>query len=280
MNIIRSPREMQQAALALRAAGKTIGFVPTMGYLHAGHASLMRLALQHADTLVVSIFVNPTQFGPNEDFSKYPRDFERDEKICREERTELLFYPTVPDIYPPDHSVYVVEEKLSTGLCGASRPGHFRGVATVVAKLFNLTLPHVAVFGEKDAQQLRVIRRMTRDLNFPVRIVPGPTLREPDGLAMSSRNVYLSPAEREQALCLKRSLDRAQTLFASGERDTTRLRAAMLETIAQAPLARVDYVELKDDETLAPVDSIEKPCLVALAVYVGKTRLIDNIVLR
>jgi pantoate--beta-alanine ligase len=279
MRTIRTPREMQSAALALRGDGKRIGLVPTMGYLHEGHLSLIRIARQHADVVVVSIFVNPTQFGPNEDLAKYPRDFERDERLCREAGTDIVFYPSAADMYPPDHSVFVVEEKLSRGLCGASRPGHFRGVCTVVAKLFNLVLPDAAVFGEKDGQQLRVIERMVRDLDFPVRIVRGPTVREADGLAMSSRNVYLSPEERRQALCLRKALDRAEAMCRDGERDAEKVRKVLCEIIAEAPLARMDYVEIVDDATLEPVQALDRPCLVALAVFVGKTRLIDNTVI-
>ena len=270
---------MQKLALALRAQGKRIGFVPTMGFLHEGHASLMRLARQHADLLVVSIFVNPTQFGPSEDFSKYPRDFKRDEDLCRREKTDFIFYPSAADMYPTNSSVAVVEEKLSRGLCGAARPGHFRGVCTVVAKLFNIVLPDIAVFGEKDGQQLRVIERMVRDLNFPVRIIRGPTLREPDGLAMSSRNSYLSPDERKQAICLRRALDRAEELYRKGERKAERIVAAMGAVIGHSPAARIDYIEVVDDSSLEAVATIEKPCMVALAVFVGKTRLIDNTVL-
>lgn len=279
MQIIRTPAEMQETALKLRAQGRRIGFVPTMGYLHDGHSSLMRLARQHADILVVSIFVNPTQFGPSEDFSKYPRDFGRDEELCRREKTDFIFYPSVADMYPSGSSVAVIEEKLSRGLCGATRPGHFRGVCTVVAKLFNIVQPDVAVFGEKDGQQLRVIERMIRDLNFPVRIIRGPTLREPDKLAMSSRNSYLSADEREQALCLRRALDRAEELYRQGERKAERIVAAMGTVIGQSPAARIDYVVVVDDSTLEPVQAIERPCMVALAVFVGKTRLIDNTVL-
>ena len=280
MQIIQSPVEMQCVALQLRREGHAIGFVPTMGFLHEGHMSLIRLARKESDTCVVSIFVNPTQFAPGEDLSRYPRNFERDEALCRAEGTDIVFYPSAEQMYRPDHSVTVVEESLSRGLCGASRPGHFRGVATVVAKLFNQVLPHVAVFGEKDAQQLRVIRRMVRDLDFPVRIIPGPIVREPDGLAMSSRNVYLSPYERQEALCLRRALDRAEALFAGGERQTVRLKEALSAVLAGAPSARMDYIELVDDATLAPVSEIRAPCLVALAVFIGKTRLIDNTVLR
>ena len=270
---------MQNVALALRAQGKRIGFVPTMGYLHEGHASLMRLAREHSDVLVVSIFVNPTQFGPREDFSKYPRDFERDEALCQREKTDIVFYPSAADMYPSDSSVAVVEEKLSRGLCGASRPGHFRGVCTVVTKLFNIVQADIAVFGEKDGQQLRIIERMVRDLNFPVRIIRGPTLREPDGLAMSSRNSYLSPEERAQAICLRRALDRAEELYRQGERRTERIVAAMTEIIGRSPAARIDYIEIVDDASLEKATTLETACMVALAVFVGKTRLIDNTVL-
>jgi len=279
MDIIRTPADMQSRARAMRAEGKRIGFVPTMGYLHEGHLSLVRIAQEHADVVVVSIFVNPTQFAPGEDLDKYPRDFERDEQACRDAGADIIFYPSVDDIYAKDQSVYVEEEKLSCGLCGASRPGHFRGVTTIVAKLFNLVLPDVAVFGEKDAQQLRVIRRMVRDLDFPVKILSGPTVREPDGLAMSSRNAYLSCEERQQALCLRKALDCAETLYAEGEREPETVRKAMLEVINEASLARVDYVEIVDDETMKPAETLRRPTLVALAVFLGKTRLIDNTVL-
>lgn len=279
MDILRAPEAMQQAALALRREGRRIGFVPTMGYLHEGHLSLVRIARARSDVVVVSLFVNPTQFGPNEDLANYPRDVERDEALCRRAGTDILFYPEAKDIYLPDHSVYVVEESLSRGLCGATRPGHFRGVATVVAKLFNIVLPDVAVFGEKDGQQLRVIRRLGRDLNFPIEIVSGPTVREPDGLAMSSRNKYLGPEERRQALCLRRALDRAEDLVREGERDSGRLRLAMQKVIEDAPLARIDYIELVDEATLEPVTRLDRPAMAALAVFVGKTRLIDNTVL-
>jgi pantoate--beta-alanine ligase len=228
---------------------------------------------------VVSIFVNPTQFGPGEDFSKYPRDFQRDQDLCRREATDIIFYPSAADMYPADSSVFVVEEKLSRGLCGAARLGHFRGVCTVVTKLFNIIRPDMAVFGEKDGQQLRIIERMARDLNFPVRIIRGPTLREPDGLAMSSRNSYLSPEERQQALCLRRALDRAEELYRQGERKAERMVAAMSAIIGHSAAARIDYIEVVDDSSLEAVGAIERPCMVALAVFVGKTRLIDNTVL-
>ena len=280
MTIIETACAMQQAALALRAQGKRIGFVPTMGNLHEGHLSLVRIARRHADVVVVSLFVNPAQFGPTEDFAAYPRTFAADRALCEQEGVDLLFFTPVAEMYPPGASVSLVENSLSDTLCGASRPGHFNGVCTVVATLFNLVLPHVAVFGEKDAQQLRIIRRMVRDLRFPVEIVPGPTLREPDGLARSSRNQYLTPAQRPQAACLRRALDEAERLFAAGERDPQKIAAALRSLIAQAPDARLDYAAIVDDETLQPLAGpISRPALAALAVWVGKPRLIDNTVL-
>ena len=281
MKIVESALEMQQAMLALRAQGKRIGFVPTMGNLHDGHLSLVRLAKKHADAVVVSIFVNPTQFGPTEDFAAYPRTFAADRTLCEQEGVDFVFYPSVAEIYPDGASVSVIETSLSRTLCGAARPGHFDGVCTVVAKLFNIVLPHVAIFGEKDAQQLRVIRRLVRDLRFPVEIIPGPTAREPDGLARSSRNQYLTAEQRPQAVCLRRALDVAERLFAAGERDPAALVAAMRAFIAPYPAAKIDYIEIVDDETLQPLAGpICRPALVALAVWVGKPRLIDNAILR
>jgi pantoate--beta-alanine ligase len=281
MNIIDSVSELQKTVLALRAQGKRIGLVPTMGNLHDGHLSLIRIAKRHADVVIVSVFVNPTQFGPTEDFDAYPRTFEADRILCEQEGADILFHPAVVDMYPVGASVSLIETDLSSTLCGAARPGHFNGVCTVVAKLFNLALPHVAVFGEKDAQQLRVIRRLVRDLRFPVEILPGPTLRESDGLARSSRNQFLTPAQRPQAVCLHRALHEAQRLFSAGERNSKELLAAMRALLATYPAARVDYVEIVDDETLQPLDApISAPALVALAVWVGQPRLIDNVVLR
>ena len=281
MKIIESASEMQQAALAWRAQGRRIGFVPTMGNLHEGHLSLVRLAKQRADVVVVSIFVNPTQFGPNEDFAAYPRTFAADRALCEREGVDLVFFPSVLEMYPAGASVSVTEKSLSRTLCGAARPGHFDGVCTVVAKLFNVVLPHVAVFGEKDAQQLRVIRRLVRDLRFPVEIVSGPTARESDGLARSSRNQYLTAEQRPQAVCLRRALDEAERRFAAGERDPQKLVSAMRALLAQAPAAKIDYVEIVDDETLQPLSGpIARPALLALAVWVGQPRLIDNAVLR
>ncbi len=278
MKILRTPEEMQQAAQALRREGKTIGFVPTMGFLHEGHLSLMKIAHERADVTVASIFVNPTQFGPNEDLDAYPRDFERDEKLCREVGVDLLFYPTPETMYLDGNSVWVDEDSLSGVLCGAARSGHFRGVCTVVAKLLNIVLPDVMVLGEKDAQQLRVLRRMVRDLNFPVEIVPGPIVREADGLAMSSRNKYLSPAERDEAVCLFQGLEKAKALFAAGERDAEVLKDAIREIIEKTS-GTVDYIEIVDDESLQVFQHAVQPTLVALAVKFSGARLIDNTVL-
>jgi pantoate--beta-alanine ligase len=276
MKTITSASVMQLEAIGLKRAGRTIGFVPTMGFLHEGHLSLMRIARRHADTVVASLFVNPTQFGPKEDFKTYPRDPERDAALCEKEGVDILFAPETATMYAADHSVYVNDEKLAQGLCGASRPGHFRGVDTIVAKLFNIVLPDIAVFGEKDAQQLRIIRRLVRDLNFPVKIVPGPTAREPDGLAMSSRNVLLTPEERQDALALRRSLLLAEELYAKGERSAAAIRREMTRSLSAARTGKVDYVEIVDDETLEPVEKIEHPVLAAVAVKFSTTRLIDN----
>ncbi len=278
MKIIRTPEEMQQAAQALRRDGKTIGFVPTMGFLHEGHLSLMHIAHERADVLVASIFVNPTQFSPDEDLDAYPRDFERDEKLCREAGVDLLFYPSPSTMHLADHSVWVDETSLTDVLCGAARPGHFRGVCTVVTKLLNIVLPDCMVLGEKDAQQLRVLRRLVRDLNFPVDIVSGSTIREADGLAMSSRNKRLSPAERAEAVCLFQGLEKAKERFAAGERDAEVLKAAIREIIEKTS-GLIDYIEIVDDETLQPVKGVERPALIALAVKFSGARLIDNAVL-
>jgi pantoate--beta-alanine ligase len=268
---------MRQWQSIQRRTGRAIALVPTMGYLHEGHLSLIRQARLLADAVVVSIFVNPTQFGPNEDYSRYPRDFDRDEKRCRETGAEVVFYPEAADIYPPGHSVYVIEENLSRGLCGTARPGHFRGVTTVVTILLNVVQPDIAVFGEKDAQQLRIIRRMVRDLHIPVKIISGPIAREPDGLAMSSRNVRLTPEERRQAASLHAALTAAAAAFNAGEHDPERLTGSVRSFLIQyAPLGEVDYIELVDDETLEPVKKIDRKALLALAVNFPSARLIDN----
>jgi pantoate--beta-alanine ligase len=278
MKIINTPAEMQKQSRLLIQSGKYIAFVPTMGYLHDGHLSLVRLARENADIVVVSIFVNPSQFGPNEDLSAYPRDFERDEKLCRDAGADFLFYPSPENMYLDDHSLWLSEESLSTVLCGAARPGHFRGVCTIVAKLLNIVQPDFMVLGEKDAQQLRVLRRMVRDLNFSVQILAAPIVREADGLAMSSRNRYLTPSERAEAVCLFQSLEKARECFAAGERDAQTLKAAV-RAVIEATSGRVDYIELVDDETLRPVETLEKPALLALAVKFSGARLIDNAVL-
>lgn len=279
MQIIRSPQEMQARALELKRAGKSIGLVPTMGYLHEGHLSLMRQARERCDVLVASIFVNPAQFGPNEDLDAYPRDMARDEQLCAGEDVDLIFYPTPETMYAHDASVWVDEASLSGVLCGSSRPGHFRGVCTVVAKLFNIVQPDRAVFGEKDAQQLRIIERMVRDLNFPLEILRGPIVREPDGLAMSSRNKYLDLEQRGNALCLRRALDLAEEKVREGEREVAGLKERMIELVKNTPGAVIDYIAFADDETLLPVETIAEPTLVAMAVKFGATRLIDNTVL-
>jgi len=276
VQVIRSIKEMQEQALSWRREGKRVGVVPTMGFLHEGHLSLMRLARSRCEVLVVTLFVNPSQFNSQEDLATYPHDFDRDEALCREVGVDVIFYPSAEEMYAPDASVWVDEEQLSRGLCGASRPGHFRGVCTVVAKLFNITLPHLAVFGEKDAQQLRIIERMVRDLNFPVEIVRGPIVREADGLAMSSRNHHLSASERISALCLRKAILAAKKRVEQGERSVEKLREEALRTIEPVMEAKVDYIAFVDDESLEPVEVVEKPVLMALAVWIGKTRLIDN----
>jgi pantoate--beta-alanine ligase len=278
MEIVRDPQSMQAMALAKRREGIRIGVVPTMGFLHEGHLSLVRIARREAEWVVLTLFVNPTQFGPKEDLDRYPRNFERDCELCRAEGVDVVFAPDTSAVYEPDHTVYVVEDHLTRGLCGTSRPGHFRGVLTVVAKLFNLTLPDVAVFGEKDAQQIRVIRRMVRDLNFPVEIIGGPILREADGLAMSSRNKNLDPASRAAAPKLNQSLQAARDAYTAGERDPAALRNTVLQTLGDLTPGTLDYLELVDDETLQPLTRpLARPVLIALAVQFPGVRLIDNI---
>ena len=278
MNIITTPREMQTWSRQCHAAGERIACVPTMGYLHEGHLTLVRRARAAADRVVLTLFVNPTQFGPGEDFAVYPRNPARDQALCEAEGVDVLFMPAAADMYAPDASVAVVEEALSRRLCGASRPGHFRGVCTVVAKLFNCVQPDAAVFGQKDAQQVLVIRRMVRDLDFPVEIVVAPIVREADGLAMSSRNVRLAPAERRAALGLSRALALARDAFAGGERDSAALRQRLACELAASGL-RTDYVEIVDTRTLEPAPQLAPGVLVALAAFAGQTRLIDNCVL-
>lgn len=279
MQLIDTVQGIREAVKAARKAGKRVGFVPTMGYLHDGHRTLMQEARTECDVVVVSIFVNPTQFGPNEDFDRYPRDLERDRSLCESVPVDIIFHPPVGEIYPPGSLTSVRVSGITNTLCGASRPGHFEGVATVVTKLFNIVQPDVAYFGQKDAQQVAVIRRMVADLNMDLEIRPVPTVREADGLAMSSRNVYLSPEERQQALVLSRSLRMAQERVFEGERDMVRLLADMRSMIAEQPLAAIDYVAIVDYDTLQPIERLEGKVLAALAVRFGKTRLIDNCIL-
>lgn len=279
VQICRTINEIREFVRQARARGQTIGFVPTMGYFHEGHLALMREAGKACGAVVVSIFVNPLQFGPQEDFNEYPRDFTRDQKMAREAGVDAIFYPSEEEMYPAGFSTHVEVSGLTECLCGISRPVFFRGVATVVAKLFNIVLPDKAFFGQKDAQQALVIKRMVKDLNMPLEVVTVPTVREPDGLAMSSRNVYLDPRERQAATVLFRSLKIAERAVAGGERDATGLLQAVRQEIASEPLARVDYVEIRSLPDLKPVDWLEGPALLALAVRIGKTRLIDNAVL-
>lgn len=280
IDIITTPEEMQQRADQLRRSGKTIAFVPTMGCLHDGHMSLLRLAKERGDHTVLSIFVNPTQFGPNEDFASYPRQFEQDARAAENEGTDTIFAPEKAGLYESGFETYVSLEQLPNHLCGLSRPHHFRGVATVVSKLFNIVKPHVAIFGQKDYQQLAIIRRMTIDLNFDIRIIGAPIIREKDGLAMSSRNIYLTEAQRPSALSLYQSLLLAAGMIQEGETDAARIIEAVRRHIASFPETEIDYVTLCDPDRLTDVDDISGPVLLALAVRVGgKTRLIDNMVI-
>ncbi|HJX69868.1 MAG TPA: pantoate--beta-alanine ligase [Dehalococcoidia bacterium] len=257
----------------------SVGFVPTMGYLHEGHLTLARQARGETNTVVASIFVNPTQFGPAEDLAQYPRDPERDLTLLEKERVDLVFMPTASEMYPQGFSSWVEVEKVTEGLEGAVRPGHFRGVATVVAKLFNIVEPTRAYFGQKDAQQVVVVKKMVADLNMNLEVVIAPTVREPDGLAMSSRNTFLNPEERKAAPVLWKSLNLAQQFWSQGERQTERIRQQMTAFIQKEPLARIDYISIADSETLEELVEIDRPALVSLAVRIGKTRLIDNITL-
>lgn len=279
MKIINSIVHMQALAIAPEREGRRIAFVPTMGYLHEGHASLLREGRKRGDVLVLSIFVNPIQFGRNEDLDSYPRDMERDFQVAEACGVDIVFIPTAAEMYPEGFQTGVTVRDISLPLCGASRPGHFDGVATVVTKLFNIVRPDVALFGRKDYQQLAVIRRMTSDLNMPVEIVGMPIVREADGLAMSSRNSYMSPAERQSALCLSRAVRRARELFAAGERSVAVLAGETRAVIEQEAAAAIDYVEFRDGATLSGVEVADGSTLLALAVKIGQTRLIDNTVL-
>ncbi len=277
MEIASTVNELREKILNWKKHGRKIGFVPTMGYLHEGHLSLVRESKKRSDVTVVSIFVNPKQFGPAEDYNVYPRDLERDRALLEREGVDLVFYPPVDVMYPEGYKTYVEVEDLQDKLCGKSRPGHFRGVCTVVLKLFNLVQPDEAYFGWKDAQQVIILRKMVEDLNVPVKIVPLPLVRDHDGLALSSRNTYLSPEERRAALVLKKSLDLAEKLILDGEKDAGKIREKMIELIAAEPLARLDYVEIVKLSNLEPLDRMEGEALIALAVFIGRTRLIDNL---
>lgn len=280
MQIIESISAMRYWSADERRQDRRIVLVPTMGYLHEGHLALVREAKERGDRVVVSIFVNPMQFSPNEDFAAYPRDLERDRRLLESEDIDALFLPSTEEMYPGGAQTHVKVEKLSLPLCGAARPDHFRGVATVVAKLFNIVQPHVAIFGEKDYQQLQVIRRMVRDLSMDVEVVGHPIVREPDGLAMSSRNAYLTAEERRAALCLSRSLCKAQRLLRRGEASAAGLLGLVQRELAKERLAEIEYVKLCDPETLEEIDRVEGAGVLALAVRFGKARLIDNRVLR
>jgi pantoate--beta-alanine ligase len=279
MKICHTIDEMRAARHAAPSYGKTLGLVPTMGALHQGHLSLVRMARAQCDLVVVSIFVNPLQFGPTEDLAKYPRDFDRDRGLLEQEGVDFIFAPSVGEMYPAGAITYVTVESLSGKLCGRSRPGHFRGVTTVVSKLFNIIQPDRAFFGQKDAAQSTIIRRMVRDLNIPVQVVIGAIVREPDGLAMSSRNAYLDAPQRKSAPVLHRSLQTVQELFDQGERRVHTLIEAGKQAFGRDPSVRLDYFEIVDPETLDPVEDLSRGALVAVAVFVGKARLIDNIVL-
>jgi pantoate--beta-alanine ligase len=289
MKICSTIAEARAACRAARGSGKRLGLVPTMGALHEGHLSLVRAAKAQCESVAVSLFVNPTQFSPTEDLSKYPRQFDRDRQLLEKEGVDILFAPSVEEIYPParasdgevrhDDATWVSVEGLSERLDGRSRPGHFRGVTTIVAKLFHIVEPDVAFFGQKDAAQLAIIRRMVRDLNFPIEIVACPIVREPDGLAMSSRNAYLSADERARALVLHRALEQVQQKFQAGERSAATLIAAAKEVFAAQPEVVLDYCEIVNPDTLRPVEQISRKTLVAVAAYIGATRLIDNLIL-
>ena len=279
MKIATTIAEVRAQVAAWKKEGLTVGLVPTMGYLHEGHASLVDEAVRQCDRVVASVFVNPTQFGPNEDLEDYPRDFDRDKALLEAHGCHLVFHPSVEEMYPEGAATYVeIHSDMPKQLCGKTRPIHFRGVCTVVSKLFNIVTPDKAFFGQKDAQQLAILRRMVRDLSYGIQLVGCPIVREADGLAKSSRNTYLNPQERQAALVLSQAVKLGQELVARGERDAAKLVAAMSAHIAAQPLARIDYVEAVDGVTMEPVETLQGTVLVAMAVYIGKTRLIDNFI--
>ncbi|HNX91283.1 MAG TPA: pantoate--beta-alanine ligase [Candidatus Omnitrophota bacterium] len=279
MKIIRNVNEMKAYSRAVHKKGGTIGFVPTMGYLHEGHMSLVRAARKDCDRTVVSIFVNPTQFGPKEDLKKYPRDMDRDVKMLTKEKADVVFVPETDEIYPENFATYVeVSGPIVSGMCGASRPGHFKGVATVVTKLFNIVCPDISYFGQKDAQQAAVIKRMVRDLDLETRVKVMPIVRETDGLAMSSRNKYLSPEERARAVNIHRALNNAKDMIKRGERSAKKIKNN-INSILKKNKIKTDYIELADRDSMSPLDVLEKgKTIIAVAAYVGKTRLIDNVI--
>ena len=279
MDVIKTVAEMRHRCEAMRTAGETLALVPTMGFFHDGHLELMRIGKKHADQLVISIFVNPIQFGPQEDFEAYPRDMAGDLEKARKMGVELVFTPSEEEMYPHGFQTIVSVKKVTRYLCGLSRPEHFDGVTTVVGKLFNIIKPHIALFGQKDYQQLTVISRMVRDLNMDIKIVGVPTVREPDGLAMSSRNNYLDPEERKSALCLKKSLDLADEHVSQGETDPARIKSAIEKLILSHPFTEIDYVTLCHPYTLKDIETVKGECLLALAVKVGRARLVDNCIL-
>jgi len=280
MKVIKKIDEMQSAVSGIKSREMSIGFVPTMGYLHEGHLSLVRESLRKADVTVVSIFVNPAQFGPGEDFKEYPRDLNRDSEVLEREGVDYLFVPESDEIYPQGHKTYVEVCDLQDKLCGRSRPGHFRGVCTVVLKLFNIINPDISFFGQKDAQQAIILKRMVKELNLEVIIEVLPIIREEDGLALSSRNKYLTQEERKAALVLSKSLKEAQSMVEKGQRDSAAIIKEMKEIIGREPLVKIDYIEIVDMDKLNPVAEIEKKALVAMAIFIGKVRLIDNTILR
>lgn len=278
MNIAATIEEVRSQVSQWRKEGLSVGLVPTMGYLHEGHKSLIDKAVEQNDRVVVSVFVNPIQFGPGEDLATYPRDLDRDAALCENAGADLIFHPEPETMYFDDFCSFIDMDGLTKGLCGKTRPTHFRGVCTVVGKLFNIVAPDRAYFGQKDAQQLAVIRRMVRDLNFNLEIVGCPIIREEDGLAKSSRNTYLSPEERKAAVILHKGLSEGEALVRSGETNAARVKQAIRDVIESEPLARIDYVELVDFDNMEEIDTLKKPFLAAVAVYIGKTRLIDNFI--
>ena len=280
MELIATVKEMQQRSEQLRQEKKTIAFVPTMGYLHEGHLALMREGKERGDTLIISIFVNPTQFGPEDDYERYPRDMERDLKLAQKVGVDIVFTPSAQEMYPEGFQTSVEVERVTQNLCGISRPNHFRGVTTVVAKLFNIVKPHLAIFGQKDYQQLVTIKQMVEDLNMDTEVIGIPTVRERDGLAMSSRNAYLSPQKRKDATGVYRALRKGEELFRQGEGDTAAILTAVRGIIEEAEPAKIDYVKICDAHTLEDIEAITGEAIIAVAVQIGKTRLIDNLILK